>query len=115
MFKLYSFYRKYILRHTTVDPDLFICTTETFIYSDLLHLEGEIPITYYDTCVSVSSLLNIPLDTLPYEVRYNRILLYRAVYDYFYDLCDWNQLHINTGYIPTIKIMLRRLKHHIGE
>lgn len=113
MFKLYSFYRRYILRHTTVDPDLFICETEAFLYSDLLHLEEKYPITLYDTAVSLNSLLNIPLYTLPFAVRYNRTLLYRKLYYHFYDVCDWEKLAIDTGGIPLIKTVVKRLKHHL--
>jgi len=113
MYKIYAWIKYNILLQRLIDPSLFVCTTETFLYSDLLHLEEQYPITLYDTAVSLNSLLNTSLHDLTYTVRYNRALLYKSLYYYFNDVCDWEQIHINTGALPYIKTVLKRLKHHI--
>lgn len=113
MYKIYSWFKYHILFQRSIDPSRFICTTEEFLFSDLLHLEGNCTITHYDTAVSLNSLLNIPLSELPYSVRYNRTLLYRELYKHLYDLCEWDKLSVNTGGIPLIKTVVKRLRHHL--
>jgi hypothetical protein len=108
LFTLYSYIQRYILKNITVNPDLFICEAEVCLYADLVDPESNI--TIYDTAEMANILLEIHLTDLPYNIRYNRLQLFTMAFYYFHDIADWNMIRSDTGNIPFIKHVVKRLR-----